>query len=330
MRQAVECRGKNCHYDGAKGRLGSCKKLINRETMNIIGQKLRNRNLFALIVCVGFLGLVNANVPESEKNALLALYHNTDGHKWNITWDLDGDITAWHGIKVANGHIVGVDLFRNNLNGNLPDAIGDLGYLEHLNLAFNDIGGSIPESISKLGKLKVLKLEMNRLTGVIPPQIGNMTALMRFTAFNNFLGGQLPQSMGKLVHLKELNLSSNGLTGRIPDSLGELSKLESLGLFENRLIGSVPKELGKLVALRELILANNELEGMIPQEFGQLASLEVFQIQNNNILSFENYEDMDFSQFLVFDYDMEKIEIQYKDFDVHQTRTVNTKFEDKE
>ncbi|HUH47835.1 MAG TPA: hypothetical protein VLZ54_11825, partial [Arenibacter sp.] len=141
-------------------------------------------------------------------------------------------------------------------------------------------------------------------------------------------GGQLPHSLGELVNLKELNLSSNSLTGTIPNSLGDLSKLESLGLFENKLIGSIPLELGRLAELRELVLANNRLGGAIPKEFGQLASLQVFQIQNNNILSFENYESINFDQFMVFDYDKEKIEIKYRDFDAGRTRMVDTKFED--
>ena len=303
----------------------------NKKIMDMIQRKLNITNfLIPIVFCLVFTSTVNAMVPKSEKNVLLELYKSTEGEKWNNSWDVNSPVDTWYGVTVQNGHVVEINLFRNNLVGSLPESIGELKHLVLLNLAFNTISGEIPKSVVQLNKLEVLKLEMNRLEGEIPAEMGNMKSLTILSAFNNFLSGRIPESLGNIQTLKELNLSSNNLTGRIPNSLGELSKLESLGLFENKLYGSIPGELGKLGQLKELVLANNELGGEIPKEFGQLASLKVLQIQNNNIFSFDNMESMNSGQFLVFDYDKKEVEKEnkYKDFDVIKTRMADTKFED--
>jgi Leucine-rich repeat (LRR) protein len=128
--------------------------------------------------------------------------------------------------------------------------------------------------------------------------------------------------------LKILNLSSNNLKGEIPKSLGSLLKLVSLGLFENALNGQIPNEIGNLKDLKELVLANNQLGGAIPAEFGQLASLEIFQIQNNNFNSYENLGMMNTQGILVFDYDKNDVNIDFKDINFSKTRMADTKFED--
>ncbi|MBL4649759.1 MAG: leucine-rich repeat domain-containing protein, partial [Aureispira sp.] len=45
----------------------------------------------------------------------------------------------------------------------LPESIGDLENLEHLDLGYNQLK-SLPESIKNLKKLKLLKLERNKLS----------------------------------------------------------------------------------------------------------------------------------------------------------------------
>lgn len=303
--------------------------VLIKKNMDMLKQKSREYGLLLMLtLCMAFTSAVNAMVPKSEMKVLLELYSDTQGQNWNNTWDINAPVNSWYGVTVKDGHVVEINLFRNNLVGILPESLGDLKHLVNLNLAFNTISGEIPKSVAELSKLEVLKLEMNRLEGEIPSEIGNMKSLVRLSAFNNFLSGKIPESLGNIQTLKELNLSSNNLTGRIPNSLGELSKLESLGLFENKLYGSIPGELGKLGNLKELVLANNELGGSIPKEFGQLASLQIFQIQNNNIFSFENMDSMNSGQFLVFDYDKVETENKYKDFDAIKTRMADTKFED--
>jgi hypothetical protein len=55
--------------------------------------------------------------------------------------------------------------------------------------------------------------------------------------------------------------------------------------------------------LKELVKANKRLDGMVPKELGQLASLEIFQIQNNGLNSFEDFNTIKTHSLLVFDFD---------------------------
>src|SRR5690606_29740248 len=139
-----------------------------------------------------------SNVVEKEKKVLLDLYNSTQGDKWSTTWNLEAPVSQWYGIKVHEGHVVEIDLFENNLVGQLPENIGELQYLQSLNLAFNLLSGEIPKSIVKMHQLKVLKLEMNRIVGKLPENLGEMESLEELSLFNNFLSGGIPVSVGEL------------------------------------------------------------------------------------------------------------------------------------
>jgi hypothetical protein len=115
-----------------------------------------------------FLTNVFAQIPNREKMALVAVYKNTSGAQWTQTWDLSKPVKHWAGVTVKDGHVVGLNLFRNNLKGIIPCDISKLKYLTHLNLAFNQLEGSFPEEITSLQKLKVLNLEMNTLIAPFP------------------------------------------------------------------------------------------------------------------------------------------------------------------
>lgn len=300
-------------------------QIMNRE-------KISFRKVFLLftVLSITVTSNIYAQVSSKEKKALIELNNQTEGENWDQKWNFDEPVSKWHGIKVVNGKVHEINLFRNNLKGAIPESIGNLKNLTYLNLAFNKINGEVPHSITKLAKLKVLKLEMNVIMGELPNEIGNLTSLEEFTVFNNLISGEIPESFGEMKKLKVLNLSSNKFEGSIPLSLGNLSQLESLGLFENSLKGAIPSQIGNLTKLKELVLANNEFGGEIPMEFGQLASLEVFQIQNNKFDSFKNLQEMDTRQFLVFDYDKDDIKIDFKDIKFSKTRMADTKFDDEE
>jgi len=303
---------------------------IKERIMNIEKISLKKVLLLLTVISITVTGDIYAQVSSKEKKALIELNERTEGQNWDQKWNFDEPVSNWHGIKVVNGKVQEINLFRNNLKGAIPESIGNLKNLIYLNLAFNKINGEIPLSITKLSKLKVLKLEMNVIMGELPNEIGNLTSLEEFTVFNNLISGEIPESFGEMKKLKVLNLSSNKFEGSIPLSLGNLTQLESLGLFENSLKGAIPNQIGNLTKLKELVLANNEFGGEIPVEFGQLASLEVFQIQNNKFDSFKNLQEMDTRQFLVFDYDKDDIKMDFKDIKFSKTRMADTKFDDEE
>jgi Leucine-rich repeat (LRR) protein len=104
----------------------------------------------------------------------VALYNSVDGPNWdnNTNW-LVSPVEYWFGILVSGNRVIKIELQRNGLKGPLPDAIGDLSALTHLDMNNNQISGSIPESIGQLTGLKMIRLGVNDITGTVPSSLGN-------------------------------------------------------------------------------------------------------------------------------------------------------------
>ena len=186
-------------------------------------------------------------IPEelSDRDALIALYHATDGPNWtnNTNWLSEKPLREWYGIGTdSDGRVTEVELSENRLTGIIPREIGRLNNLRSFYLVNNQLTGSIPPEIGQLSDLVYFGLSHNQLTGVIPPEIG------------------------RLVNLSALYLADNQLTGSIPPEIGKLRNLVHLLLFENQLSGQVPPEIGMLTDLTFLGLSNNNMTGPIPRE----------------------------------------------------------------
>ena len=153
--------------------------------------------LFSSGVCANSLG-----VPDSEYNALVALYNNTDGPNWtnNANW-----LTAnpnWYGVTVEYAHVTSLVLWSNNLAGDIPASLGNLTKLHELNLG------------------------ANRVTGPIPAQIGNMTSLWTCDLSRNALTGEIPSSITSLTGLVWADLSYNALSASDPAVLSFLAPMD--------------------------------------------------------------------------------------------------------
>ena len=165
----------------------------------------------------------------SDLEALVALYHATDGSGWNNNsngfevWDVrnpDPDIGSWHGVTVNDaGRVTELYPSSNGLRNSLPPELVNLALLEWLDLSSND------------------------------------------------LRGQIPEALGNLRNLVDLDLSDNGLSGNIPASLGSLTNLEALYLSDNDLSGEIPIGLGYLPRMDVVYLGGNDLSGCIPAEW---------------------------------------------------------------
>src|SRR5690606_28395446 len=84
-----------------------------------------------------------------------------------------------------------IDGIYSGLSGTLPDALGNLSKLKHLDLGFNNLEGELPMSLNNLENLESLFLPNNFLTGDLPFElIGTLSNISissnRFT-FRNFL-----------------------------------------------------------------------------------------------------------------------------------------------
>jgi len=234
--------------------------------------------------CIGKIQTVN-ECRERDSLALIALYNATDGPNWTIPWDTLIPINNWHGITLnQKGCVIGITLIQNNLNGQIPNEIGDFNELKVLKIINSSISGSIPPEIGNLENLDTLQLSNMMLNGSIPAQIGKLTNLKTLSINRNQLNGPIPAEISNLQNLGILELNSNLLSGSIPAEIGKIGDLYWLSLAGNKLSGSIPLEIlnnGKLTILQ---LGNNLLTGTIPQEIGNNKRLTRLMLNDNLLI----------------------------------------------
>ena len=75
--------------------------------------------------------------PETDREALIALYNATGGPNWsgNYNWLSDVPISEWEGVTTdGNGRVIGLALLGNQLTGEIPPELGNLANLTELYL----------------------------------------------------------------------------------------------------------------------------------------------------------------------------------------------------
>ena len=201
-----------------------------------------------------------------------------------------------------------LNLSSHQIQGQIPDNIGDLTNLTSLVLSNNDLTGPIPPEIGNLAELEILDLSGNALTGSIPSEISELSQLSVLNLYFNDLGGELPEFLQYMTNLRHIDLAGNQLTGPIdnaiienadslvymnlsfnllsdviPLSIGALDDLRYLFLNNNSISGELPIELFQLNNLRYLWLSSNQIEGYIPSEIMELTSLQQLFMSHNNL-----------------------------------------------
>ena len=222
----------------------------------------------------------------TDREALAALYHATDGDNWinNYNWLSDAPLDSWFGVTTdGDGRVIEIDLRENGLNGTIPPELGDLAELKTLIFLNNELSGLMPPELGSLTKLEWLYLWGNRLRGSIPPELANLASLKALDFSSNLLNGAIPPGLGNLNNLELLSLWDNQLSGTIPPELGTLGVLEELYLGTNKLTGEIPSELGNLASLKELDFSSNLLNGAIPPGLGNLNNLELLSLWDNQL-----------------------------------------------
>ncbi len=105
---------------------------------------------------------VRQTVPQTEKDALIALYNATDGPNWftNTNWNTSEPVASWSNVTVDNGHVITLGLAAENLTGTLPNDILNLTFLERLYVSYNNLAGTIPD-LTNLSNLQTLTIGEN-------------------------------------------------------------------------------------------------------------------------------------------------------------------------
>ena len=255
--------------------------------------------------------------PFSEREILAIFHQATGGPSWfgSENWDTDSPLGDWQGVDVdADGKVVRLVLYRNNLTGPIPTILADLATLAHLELASNHLTGPIPPELEALTNLSHLGLFNNDLEGPVPPELGNLSNLARLEIDRNALTGVIPDSFLELAGLSHFYFSRNGgfcvpgtpaFVNWIEETTylyegpfcnqSDLQVLESLfetaggpdwnnttGWLEDATVGQwhgvMADSLGRVTGLD---LGGNGLTGRLPQTVSQLALLTSLRIEGN-------------------------------------------------
>ena len=176
-----------------------------------------------------------------------------------------------------------LDLSQNNFFGPLP-LLGGLQQLQYLFLNNNNLSGNIPDALTNCSNLTYLDISTNSLVGSISPKFGLLSNLVSVSLADNQLNGSIPSELGQLRNLEYLILGGNRISGQIPASIFSLSSLTSLSLDSNMLDkASLPPNIGELFPnLVQLTLENNSFEGPIPASLGNALGLEMIDLSLNN------------------------------------------------
>lgn len=138
--------------------------------------------LNAISICANI-----TDIPQSECEALRAIYQETDGPNWldNTNWMASMTVCgSWYGVICDGGNttVVGLHLGGNFMTGELPDVfVTGLPNLTDLNLSGNYLTGTIPDLPPNA--FTMLYLEYSAFTGsaIVSPTSGPLIGF-RFNA----------------------------------------------------------------------------------------------------------------------------------------------------
>jgi somatic embryogenesis receptor kinase 1 len=178
----------------------------SKRVMSFIGSNAMQRCWWHLLLLVFSCGLSLATA-NSEGDALHALkLALNDSSNVLQSWDptLVNPCTWFHVTCNPESYVIRVDLGNAGLSGTLVPQLGNLPYLQYLELYSNNI------------------------SGVIPPDLGNLTQLVSLDLYLNDFSGNIPDTLGQLLELRFLRLNNNSLNGSIPFQLTNIAGLQVL------------------------------------------------------------------------------------------------------
>lgn len=182
--------------------------------------------------------------------------------------------------------VVGLDLSNNNIK-QLPSWIGQLLYLEELDVSDNELEG-LPSDAMRLICMIKLNLSNNKIVQ-FPKEITMMPHLQYLSIRDNQIRA-LPWDIGYMRGLRNFDAGNNGLES-LPPSIANSKKLEILNL-EGNWFETLPIGIGELTSLRKLILKNNKKLRIFPRELvtklRKLKNLALIDLRCNNSLEKES------------------------------------------
>nr|POE79081.1 putative inactive leucine-rich repeat receptor kinase xiao [Quercus suber] len=173
-----------------------------------------------------------------------------------------------------------LDLSENDFNqSNLPEFIGSLSNLKHLDLSWTNLSGPISHQLENLSHLQFLNLLGNDL--IIIENLEWLSHLpsieyLDLTSINLSVVNDWLEVVSHLSNLTTLNLWGCDLPSQMFSSLSgfnywkSLTSLESLNLNPNKLV-SLPKPIGDICTLRKLYFFFNNANAQLVELVNNLS-----------------------------------------------------------
>ncbi|XP_031283002.1 brassinosteroid LRR receptor kinase-like [Pistacia vera] len=186
-----------------------------------------------------------------------------------------------------------LNLWLNNLHGEIPQELGNIQTLQTLILDFNQLSGPVPSSLSNCTNLTWISLSNNQLSGEIPRWLGKLSNLAIPKLNNNSFYGSIPPELGDCRNLIWLDLNPNNLNGSIPPALFKQSGKIAVNFIAGKTMCTLRMMVVKSAMEQEICLSLEELDrssrtefhqeslGMIP-EGGQLETFPPTKFVNNS------------------------------------------------
>ncbi|XP_048421903.1 receptor-like protein EIX1 [Pyrus x bretschneideri] len=214
------------------------------------------------------------------------------GRPQNTYYYLQGKMMSPKLIKLK--HLKYLDLSQINFNGSqVPDFIGSLSNLRHLDLSYASFGGQFPSQVGNLTHLQHLDLSFNHFANVedLNSWMPHLSALTYLDLSGSNLSNvrDWMEAVNKLPKLTNLSLSDCSLPFPLTHSSTPFNKnssrsLAHVDLSSNQLTSSILLWLSKYNAsLVSLDLSYNPIKGGIPQSFSGLCNLQELGLINNTL-----------------------------------------------
>jgi len=175
-----------------------------------------------LLLCYGVGNVHCSKVHDSsiDLQALLDFKHGItiDPNGALNNWTMRSHFCHWNGVECTleqPRRVRGLQLTSQSLSGQISSSLGNLTFLNYLDLSYNNFVGPLP-LLGRLQQLHILFLYNNSLSGIIPDALTNCSNLTAIDLSSNLLVGSIPTKLGLLSNLGYLNLMSNQLNGSIP------------------------------------------------------------------------------------------------------------------
>ncbi|XP_030487788.2 receptor-like protein EIX2 [Cannabis sativa] len=154
----------------------------------------------------------------------------------------------------------------NQLQGIVPESIGNLRHLEILDLSENSLEGVIGEAhFSKLSRLYYLDLSFNYLQMNVSPEWIPPFYLQYMGLANCRVGLKFPKWLQNQSNLSHIDVSNSGISQSIPSWFWNFtSQLSFVNLSNNQISGEVVEDYSSMQNLTEVDLSSNYFVGPIP------------------------------------------------------------------